>query len=106
MRTIAGSMSTAISIWLWSERSNFHASVLAGNVKPGANWDAWSGQLATIGVGQEGALAQSQGLLANQAQVLGANDIFLVFTALTLACLPLLWLARPPFRVQGAGGGH
>jgi DHA2 family multidrug resistance protein len=106
MRTIAGSLSTAITIWLWSDRSSFHGSVLAGNVRPGANWDAWSGQLGTLGVGTEGALAQSQYVVANQAQVLGANDIFLVFTVLTVACLPLLWLARPPFRVQGAGGGH
>jgi len=106
MRSITGSFATALSVWLWSERTDFHQAVLSQHVVQGPNLDAWSAPLAAAGAGPESTLAQAGYLVYNQAQTLAANDVFLLFTFLTLMCVPLLWLARPPFRVQGAGGGH
>jgi DHA2 family multidrug resistance protein len=105
LRNVAGSFSTAISVWLWSARTDFHQMVLTQHLAPGANWEAWSGKLAQAGAGGEGALLQSQRVVMTQAQTMGANDIFLVFCAVMLLCVPVIWLARPPFRAIGSGGG-
>jgi DHA2 family multidrug resistance protein len=37
---------------------------------------------------------------------MGANDIFLVLAILFIVLIPVVWLARPPFRPAGTGGPH
>ena len=106
MRNIAGSMSTAGSIWLWSSRSDFHHVLLTQHVVAGSNWDHWSDQLSAVGASGGAALAQTENVVMQQAQTMGANDLFLVFTLLLVACIPVVWLARAPFRPIGSGGGH
>jgi DHA2 family multidrug resistance protein len=105
LRNVAGSFSTAISVWLWSARNDFHQMSLTQHVTPGANWEAWSARLAQAGAGGDGALMQTQRVVLTQAQTMGANDIFLIFCAVMLLCVPVIWLARPPFRAIGSGGG-
>jgi DHA2 family multidrug resistance protein len=106
MRNISGSMATAGSIWLWSDRSDMHHVMLTQHVVAGANWDAYSGRLGELGVSGTAALVQAEGVVMQQAQTMGANDVFLVFTLLLTIAMPVIWLARPPFRMMGSGGGH
>jgi MFS transporter, DHA2 family, multidrug resistance protein len=37
---------------------------------------------------------------------MGANDIFLGLAVLFVVLIPLVWLAKPPFRAVGTGGAH
>jgi DHA2 family multidrug resistance protein len=107
LRNVAGAFSTAISVWLWSARNDFHQMVLTQHVTPGANWDAWTGRVAQAGAGgADAALMQSQRVVMTQAQTMGANDVFLIFCVVMVLCVPVIWLARPPFKAIGSGGGH
>ena len=36
----------------------------------------------------------------------GANDIFLMFALLFVVMIPIVWLAKPPFRAVGTGSAH
>jgi hypothetical protein len=48
---------------------------------------------------------QSQRVVMTQAQTMGTNDVFLVFCVVMVLCVPVIWLARPPFKAIGSGGG-
>jgi DHA2 family multidrug resistance protein len=45
-------------------------------------------------------------MINTQAMTLGANDVFHALALLFLALIPVVWLARPPFRAIGTGGAH
>jgi len=106
MRNIAGSMATAACIWIWSARSDFHHVMLTQHIATGNNWADWSQQLNAVGADSTAALMQTENVVMQQAQTMGANDLFLIFTALLVLCMPVIWLSRPPFRLIGSAGAH
>jgi DHA2 family multidrug resistance protein len=106
LRNISGSMGTAGSIWLWSARTDFHHTILAQHVAPGGSLEDWSARLAALGIDSSATLFYTENVVAQQARTLGAQDVFLAFAALIVVALPVLWLARPPFKVLGQGAAH
>jgi len=106
LRNIAGSLGTAASIWLWSARTDFHRTMLAQHVTAGTAWNDWSGSLSAAGVDGARALAYTDNIVSLQARTLGANDVFLAFAVLTLIALPIVWLARPPFKGLSRDAAH
>jgi len=104
MRTIAGSISTAVCVWLWSARTQFHGAILSEHIQ-GANWSAYAEQLRGYGIVGLDAFAQVGQLILAQARTLAANDLFRAFGFMFWALMPLVWLAKPPFRTPG-GGAH
>ena len=60
LRNLSGSVATAISVWLWGHRTDFHHSVLADHLRAGGAWNEWSGALAAGGAGDAGTLAYTQ----------------------------------------------
>lgn len=106
LRTIAGSISTAVCVWMWNHRTEYHTGALIQNVTPdSAAAVAYQGQLAAQGIDGTSALAYMAHVVANQASTLGANDVFYMLFVLYLVMIPFLWLARPPFGAAGTGGG-
>jgi DHA2 family multidrug resistance protein len=108
-RTIAGSMSTAICVWLWSDRSEHHHGNLVQHVSPDSpGWVAYQQKLDELGLHGAQALAYVERLIGIQANTLGANDLFNLLGVLFLFLIPLVWAAKPPFgAVGGSGaGGH
>ncbi len=108
-RTIAGSMATAICVWIWSDRSEHHHATLAQHVTPDSPaWVAYQQQLADQGITGTQAFAFVDRLIASQAGTMGANDLFHGLAILFIALIPLVWLAKPPFGAIGASaaGGH
>jgi DHA2 family multidrug resistance protein len=75
LRTLSGSISTAVSVWLWSERSEYHYATLVDQLQDDASWRHWSDTLAQAGASDAGALAYTENVLARQAQTLAINDI-------------------------------
>jgi DHA2 family multidrug resistance protein len=107
-RTIAGSMSTAICVWLWNDRSEYHHAILSQHITPDSpGWVAYQQALADQGVQGSQVFAWVDRLIGLQAGTMGANDLFMLLAVLFLALIPLVWLARPPFgAIAASGGGH
>jgi DHA2 family multidrug resistance protein len=111
LRNIAGSMSTALSVWLWTERSDYHSATLATSVQQGANWSQWATQFNALhGAGGSGSspllLAYSQFQVTHEAQTLAINDVVRLFGLVLLVLAPTIWLARPFRRGQTVAAGH
>ena len=108
LRTISGSLSTAVCIWLWNDRTEFHHGQLIQNVAANApNTLAYQAQLSQLGINGVSAQAMMERVIGGQASTLGANDVFMTLFMLYIVMIPFIWLSRPPFGAAGAGaGGH
>jgi DHA2 family multidrug resistance protein len=106
LRTIGGSISTAVSVWIWSRRTDSHYALLAEHIQ-GPNWSAYVQQLGHLGIAGLGSLGFASNVLLQQARTLAANDLYRLFGYMFLVLMPVVWLARPPFRSAGGpGSGH
>jgi DHA2 family multidrug resistance protein len=106
LRTIAGSITTATTVWLWNDRTDFHHTVLTEHIRPGSpGWQQTQQALGSLGVPDTGALAYAENVITRQAMTLGVNDVYMLFGCLLLCLIPILWFARPPFQAS-AGAGH
>ena len=107
VRTFSGSISTAVCVFLWNNRSEHHYATLTEHITPDSvAWASYQAQLAQAGITGDAALASTARVLNTQAMTMGANDIFLMMAALFMLLIPFVWLARPPFRAVGTGGAH
>ena len=108
LRNTAGSMGTAVTVWLWNARTDFHHVVLTSHVVAGANWEQWSAQLGATSGNDSGALAlrYTENVVQQQAITLATNDLYLIFSILLISCAALIWFTRPPFRTPGSGAAH
>ncbi len=106
-RTIAGSISTALTVTLWQHRADYHHAVLAEHVAEGnAGATAYIDQLHAMGMQGATAFAQIEGVVRRQAFTMAVNDIFWMFSMMFLAIIFIVWLSRPPFGTVGADGAH
>jgi DHA2 family multidrug resistance protein len=108
LRTISGSLSTAVCVWLWSDRTEYHHGQLIQTVAANApNTLAYQAQLGQLGIEGVPAQAVMERVIGSQASTLGANDVFMLLFVLYIAMIPFIWLARPPFGAAGTrAGGH
>jgi DHA2 family multidrug resistance protein len=107
VRTISGSIATATCVFFWSKRSEFHYGRLVEHVSPDSvGWADYQAGLAQQGITGDNALAYVSQMIQQQASTMGANDLFLGIAMLFVALIPVVWLARPPFRTIGMGGAH
>jgi len=98
VRTMAGSFSTAISVWIWNRRTDYHHAVLTEHIRTSANaWTQYQSQLANHGITGRGASAYVDLLISNQASTLGVNDVFNMLGCMFLVLIPFVWFAKPPF---------
>jgi MFS transporter, DHA2 family, multidrug resistance protein len=104
MRTFAGSVSTAVCVFYWNDRSEHHYAQLAENIRPDSlAWQDYQAQLAAHGVSGDAAYATTSHMINVQAMTMGANDIFLILAGMLVVLIPVVWLAKPPFRAVGTG---
>jgi MFS transporter, DHA2 family, multidrug resistance protein len=107
VRTISGSIATAVCVYAWNERSEYHYATLVENVTPDSlAWADYQTRLAEQGIHGDAALAATSQIINSQALTMGANDIFHGLALLFIALIPVVWLARPPFRAIGTAGAH
>ena len=94
-------------MFLWNDRSEYHYARLTETVTADSPaWLDYRARLAEQGITGEHALATTAQVLNHQAGTLGANDVFYLIAFLFTALIPVVWLARPPFRTIGMGGAH
>jgi len=106
-RTIASSVSTAITVTLWQHRSEYHQAVLTEHVS-NSNPAALDYLQALRGVGVAGqhAWAVIERVIGHDALTLAVNDVFWACTVLFVCLIPILWFARPPFASGGPETMH
>ncbi len=106
LRTIAGSISTAMSVYLLNHRTDVHHTVLTEHVRTDSvGWQHAQQALHSLGWSDTGTLAYAERVINQQASTLAVNDIYSLFAVIFLLLIPLVWLARPPFGAR-MGGGH
>jgi DHA2 family multidrug resistance protein len=106
-RTMAGSFSTAITVWIWNRRSDYHHSVLAEHVTNTSHaWAQYQAQLGAHGISGTGAAAFANQVVTGQASTMGVNDVFNMLGVIYIVLIPLIWLARPPFGARAIKPAH
>ncbi|MBK7313862.1 DHA2 family efflux MFS transporter permease subunit [Candidatus Aalborgicola defluviihabitans] len=105
-RMVGGSFGTSIAITVWQDRAALHHAHLSELINQGSQTatSAIAG-LSAAGLGPEGALAQINRMVDQQAYMLAANDVFYASSLIFLCLIPLVWLARPARSVPGKGPG-
>ncbi len=107
VRTFSGSVATAVTVFYWNDRSEHHYATLTEHITPDSPaWAAYQQQLAHLGLHGDAAYAATAQVINAQALTMGANDIFRLLAMMFVVLVPFVWLAKPPFRAVGTGGGH
>ena len=102
-RTIAASISTALTVTVWQHRGDYHHAVLAEHL----NGASHAANAYVQGLGGDARDWQVvEALVTRQSLTLAVNDVFLGCAIMFVAMIPLVWLARPPFGNVAAGPGH
>jgi DHA2 family multidrug resistance protein len=103
VRTMSGSFATAITVWIWNRRSDYHHAVLTEHITNSSQaWAQYQAQLSTHGIGGVGASAWVDQIISNQASTLGVNDVFNMLGLMYIMLIPLVWFAKPPFGARAA----
>jgi DHA2 family multidrug resistance protein len=107
VRTMSGSFSTAIAVWVWNRRSDYHHAVLTEHIRNSADaWTQYQAQLAAHGISGSGALEYVNFVISSQASTMGVSDVFNMLGVLFLLLIPLIWFAKPPFGARAANPAH
>ncbi|HEX3913492.1 MAG TPA: DHA2 family efflux MFS transporter permease subunit [Steroidobacteraceae bacterium] len=107
VRTMSGSFSTAITVWIWNQRSDYHHAVLTEHVNRSSHaWALYQAQLSARGVNGLGASEFVNQVISGQASTLGVNDVFNLMGLMYFILIPLVWFAKPPFGARAANPAH
>jgi MFS transporter, DHA2 family, multidrug resistance protein len=107
LRTIAGSISTATTVFIWNRRTDYHHAVLTEHVRNSAGaWSRYQAALADHGISGTSALQYVDQVISNQAMSLGVNDVFYVLGTIFFLLIPFIWLSKPPFTGRGTDAAH
>lgn len=107
MRTMAGSIATAVTVLIWNRRTDYHHAVLSEYIRNSAGaWTQYQSQLTARGIVGTGGFQYVDQVITNQAMTLGVNDVFHALGWMYLLLIPFLWLAKPPFTARGADAAH
>jgi len=103
-RTIAASISTAVTVTMWQHRGEMHHATLAEHINNGSS----ATQQFLDGLKHAGSATWPviEGIVNREALTLAVNDVFLLYAGLFLVMIPIVWLARPPFGNVGPGAAH
>jgi DHA2 family multidrug resistance protein len=107
VRTMSGSIATAMTVFMWNRRTDYHHAVLTEHVRTSSDaWTRYQEGLADHGALGTGVFQYVDQVITQQAMTLGVNDVFHVLAWMYLLLIPFLWLARPPFGARAADAAH
>jgi MFS transporter, DHA2 family, multidrug resistance protein len=107
VRTMSGSIATAVTVLMWNRRTDYHHAVLTEHIRNSAGgWTAYQAQLTAHGIAGTGAFQYVDQVISNQAMTLGVNDVFRVLGWMYILLIPFVWIAKPPFTARGADPAH
>jgi MFS transporter, DHA2 family, multidrug resistance protein len=107
MRTMAGSIATAVTVWIWNRRTDYHHAVLTEHVRTAADgWTRYQDGLTAHGISGNSAYQYVDGIIGQQASTLAVNDVFFALACVFIFLVPFVWLARPPFAGSRGSAAH
>ncbi len=107
VRTMSASFATAITVWVWNRRSDYHHAVLTEHIRDSAvGWTQYHQRLAAHGITGRGASEYVNVVISGQASTLGVNDVFNMLALVYLLLIPIIWFAKPPFGARAAQPAH
>jgi DHA2 family multidrug resistance protein len=107
VRTMSGSIATAVTVWTWNRRTDYHHSVLVEQVRNSANsWTQYQADLSALGITGNRAFEYVDRLIGGQAATLAVNDVFFALGCMFILLVPFVWFARPPFTARGSDAAH
>jgi DHA2 family multidrug resistance protein len=107
VRTISGSIATAVTVWMWNRRTDYHHAVLTEHVRSSAaGWIRYQAGLTDQGVTGTGAFQYVERVIASQASTLAVNDVFFAIACVFIVLVPFVWLTKPPFTARGSDAAH
>ena len=102
LRTLAGSIGTSLTTFIWYNREAVHHTQLTEVINP---YNPISQQffqtMGSFGLSEEQTASYIARQITAQGFIIGANEIFLVSTITFISLVVLIWFAKPPF-----GGKH
>ena len=102
-RTMAGSFSTAVTVWIWNRRSDYHHAVLTEHINNASHsWTLYQAQLGAHHIGGASASEFVNQVISSQSSTLGVNDVFNMMGLIFLTLIPVIWFAKPPFGARAA----
>ena len=102
LRTLAGSIGTSLTTFMWYNREAVHHTQLTEVINP---YNPISQQflqtMGGFGLSEEQTASYLARQITAQGFIIGANEIFLVSAITFISLVVLIWFAKPPF-----GGKH
>ncbi|MGO9990913.1 MAG: DHA2 family efflux MFS transporter permease subunit [Steroidobacteraceae bacterium] len=107
IRTMSGSIATAVTVWTWNRRTDFHHSILVEHVRNASNgWTQYQTDLSAHGITGDAAFQYVDRIIGGQAATLAVNDVFFALGCMFILLVPFVWFARPPFTGGRGGAAH
>ena len=107
VRTMSGSIATAVTVWMWNRRTDYHHTVLVEHVRnSGQGWTHYEATLKSLGITGDSALQYVDRIIGGQSATLAVNDVFFALGCMFILLVPFVWLTRPPFAGGRGGGAH
>ena len=98
LRTLAGSIGTSLTTFIWYNREAVHHTQLAEVINP---YNPISQQffqtMGSFGLSEEQTASYLAKQITAQGFIIGANEIFLVSAITFISLVVLIWFAKPPF---------
>ena len=98
LRTLAGSIGTSLTTFIWYNREAVHHTQLTEVINP---YNPISQQffqtMGSFGLSEEQTASYLARQITAQGFIIGANEIFFVFAITFISLVVLIWFAKPPF---------
>ena len=98
LRTLAGSIGTSLTTFIWYNREAVHHTQLTEFINP---YNPISQQffqtMGSFGLSEEQTASYLAKQITAQGFIIGANEIFLVSAITFISLVVLIWFAKPPF---------
>ena len=98
LRTLAGSIGTSLTTFMWYNREAVHHSQLTEVINP---YNPISQQffqtMGSFGLSEEQTASYLARQITAQGFIIGANEIFFVSAITFISLVVLIWFAKPPF---------
>lgn len=98
LRTLAGSIGTSLTTFIWYNREAVHHTQLTEFINP---YNPISQQffqtMRSFGLSEEQTASYIARQITAQGFIIGANEIFLVSAITFISLVVLIWFAKPPF---------
>lgn len=101
LRTLAGSVGTSLTTFMWYNREALHHGEMVENITP---YNPASQQyfqaMAEKGLNETQTAASLANQITHQGLIIGANEIFYISAIAFMLLFVIIWLAKPPFGVR------